>query len=122
MINPEELPTGLSWLPSLGLTVFAAVGGLIGYLYRTIQTGEKVHWVRAIVEMMASAFIGSVVLMICVAYQFPLAWTGVIVGIAGWNAGLTVRIIQTLVQKRLEVKYVQHVSNDTGSKQNKEGL
>lgn len=107
MINPDDIPSGLSWLPSLMMTLFASLGGLIGYLYRTVQTGEKVHWLRAIVEMMASAFIGSIVLMICVSYEVQFSWIGVIVGLSGWNAGVTVRIVQTVVQKRLEVKHVK---------------
>lgn len=113
MINPEDVPSGLSWLPSFFLTLFAATGGFVGYLYRTMQTGERIHWLRAIVEMLASAFIGSIVLLVCVSYQIDLAWTGVIVGISGWNAGLTVKILQTLVQKRLEVKHVRVTSDES---------
>ena len=122
MINPNELPNGLNWFPSIFLTLFASIGGLIGYLYRNYKEKEIIGPVQAVIEMIAGGFVGSIVMMVCFAYQIDSAWIGPIVGISGWNAGLTVKILQTLVQKRLEVKENEIVKSDTGNDIDKRGF
>lgn len=74
----------------------------MGYSLRTINSGEKILLSRGLMEAIASAFVGVLVLLICQAMHLGNEWTGAIVGMAGWlGANATIQIIERIARKRL---------------------
>lgn len=83
-------------------TVFAAFGGLMGHLMRTIDKKEKISWGRAALEGFAAGFVGLIVLFMCNAMRLSEQWTGVIVGVSGWlGASVTIRMLEGIVRKKI---------------------
>lgn len=92
-------------LVSLGLyAVFAGVGGMLGYLIRTIQSGGIIKWPRAVLEGFSAGFLGLVVTFICEALTLNSSWTGAIVGVSGWmGASASAKVVELLVARRLGI-------------------
>lgn len=91
-----------SWLKVLAFGAFAGFGGMMGHLMRTIDSGEKVTWGKAILEGLSAGFVGLCMLMACEALGLDNSWTGVIVGVSGWmGAPMTIRVLESLMLKRL---------------------
>lgn len=98
-------PWSLAWLRAVAYTLFAAFGGVMGHLMRTIDKKEKVSWGRASVEGAAAGFVGLIVLLICGAMALGEQWTGVIVGVSGWlGANATIRMLEGMVRKKLGIE------------------
>lgn len=77
------------YLTTVLFLMLAAFGGLIGSVLRAIDTNERVNWFVVIVETMASAFSGMLVILLCQALGMSLQWTGLVVGVCGWVGGRT---------------------------------
>lgn len=104
LVGMMEDPRVLWWIQTLGYAFFAAVGGLMGYSLRTINTGQKIQWSRALMEAVASAFVGVLILFMCQALKFGPEWTGAIVGMAGWlGANVTISLLERVVRKKLGI-------------------
>ena len=89
---------------SIGYAAFAAFGGAMGYVLRTMDGAQPVSYRRLIVETCASGFVGSLAMLACNALDVSATWTGVIVGMSGWiGATASIRLIETLVYKRLGI-------------------
>ena len=101
---PDD-PWSLAWLRAVAYTLFAAFGGVMGHLMRTIDKKERISWGRAFVESAAAAFVGVIVLLICGAMGLSEQWTGVIVGVSGWlGANATIRMLEGMVRKKLGIE------------------
>lgn len=101
--NFQDYPADLiAWIKALIFASFAAFGGLMGHLMRTIDKQQKIIWSRAILEGGAAGFVGFIVLMMCNAMRLSDQWTGVIVGVCGWlGANATIRMLEKVVLKKL---------------------
>lgn len=90
------------YLPAL-LILLAAVGGLIGSMLRMLDQNGKISWFLVMLEALASAFSGVIVMLLCQALGFNLQWTGVIVGVCGWFGGRTTMLwLEKRVRKIIE--------------------
>lgn len=93
-----------SWLKVMAYASFAAIGGFLGHLMRTIDAKEKINWLRAALEGIAAGFVGLIVMLMCNAMGLPPQWTGVIVGVCGWlGANATIRMLEKMVRKKLGI-------------------
>lgn len=77
------------YLTALLFTLLAAIGGMVGSMIRMLDDRGNIVWFVVIVETVASAFSGVIVMLLCQALGFNLQWTGVIVGVCGWFGGRT---------------------------------
>lgn len=116
MSNDQGL---LWWIQMAAYASFAAFGGFMGHLLRTIEKGDKLNWMRGFLESGSAAFVGVLVLLMCQAMEMSAEWTGVIVGVSGWlGANATIRILESVIRKRLGISdndggaYVAPVSSD----------
>lgn len=97
-------PHFTEWLKLLAYATFAAVGGFIGSLFRTIDRRQKINWARSVFEGLAASFVGCLIYFMCQALELSDAWTGVIVGLAGWmGANASIRILESAVYKKLGI-------------------
>lgn len=74
---------------ALMLVLLAAVGGLLGSAIRMLDTSESIQWGVIIIETLASAFSGVIVMLLCQAIGLSIQMTGVVVGVCGWFGGRT---------------------------------
>jgi hypothetical protein len=101
---PED-PWSFSWIRAIAYALFAAFGGVMGHLMRSIDKKEKLSWSRAALEGAAAGFVGLLVLLVCGAMELDEHWTGVIVGVSGWlGANATIRLLEGLVHKKLGIE------------------
>lgn len=101
------------WLKVGGLVAFAALGGAMGYIMRTVDSGKKVKPLRALLEALAAGFVGLVVLFTCQAIGLSEQWTGVVVGVCGWlGANASIRLLETIVYKRLGIQREKPAEKD----------
>lgn len=90
------------YLPAL-LILLASIGGLIGSMLRMLDQNGKISWFLVMLEALASAFSGVIVMLLCQALGFNLQWTGVIVGVCGWFGGRTTMLwLEKRVRKIIE--------------------
>jgi hypothetical protein len=110
---PDDSWSFAWWIRASAYTLFAAFGGVMGQLMRTIDKKEKIVWGRAVMEGLAAGFVGLLMLFICQASSFSEQWTGVIVGVSGWlGANATIRMLETLVRKKLGIESPQQEPSD----------
>ncbi|MBN8921584.1 MAG: hypothetical protein BGP10_16025 [Rhodanobacter sp. 68-29] len=84
--------------------VFAAFGGLLGCVLRSMDAGTPVSFWRTLIESVASGFVGVIVMLICQAMHLSPQWTGVLVGVFGWlGATASIRMLEPLVRIKLGV-------------------
>jgi len=82
--------------------VFAAFGGLLGYVLRAMDAGAAVSVWRAVVEALSAGFVGVLVMLICEATHLNAQWTGVMVGVCGWlGATASIRMLERIVRGKL---------------------
>lgn len=97
-------PDQISLLESLLFGTFAGMGGLLAYVMRSLDAGEKPKWLNLIVEGLASAFVGMVALLACKAMGLDWRWSGVIVGLFGWmGAKASIVVISKIVHSKLGI-------------------
>lgn len=77
------------WWLAVFLITLAAVGGCLGSMIRMLDSEPKIRWSIVIVETLASAFSGVIVMLLCQALGLSVQMTGVIVGVCGWFGGRT---------------------------------
>jgi len=92
------------WLKAILYAFLAAIGGLLGYLLRTLESGKNVSVVRAIVETFAAGFVGVLTYFLCRALHLSDAWTGAMTGLFGWLGAIaSIRILERIVYQKLGV-------------------
>lgn len=99
-MQPDDLK---NWLMIVVYAGFAAIGGFMGYLMRTIDKEDHpISWGRAVIEAIAAGFVGVLVLFVCLALNLSQQWTGVIVGVSGWlGANASIRLLERVVYKKI---------------------
>lgn len=102
---PPELEPFKWWLSAIGYTTFAAVGGLLSYLLRSLDRGESVRFRAALVQAGCAGFAGLLILFVCNALGLSEEWKGVVVGVAGWlGADATIQMLSEAVRKKLGIE------------------
>jgi hypothetical protein len=97
-------PRIMWWFQAFAYAAFAAFGGFMGHLVRTLENGKPISWGRACLESASAGFVGLIVLMMCQAMGLSMQWTGVIVGMAGWlGASATIRLVERVAYKKLGI-------------------
>lgn len=90
------------WIKVWAYLVLAVIGGVLGYLMRALEKGDKPSLLRSILEGTAAGFAGLIILLLCRVSGIGEEMTGVIVGIGGWlGASATIRKLEPLVFKNL---------------------
>lgn len=93
-----------SWLKLLAYAAFAAFGGFMGHILRTIDARQKIKWSTASIQGLAAGFVGVLVLLMCQAMNLSEQWTGVIVGVCGWlGANASIQFLETIVFNKLGI-------------------
>lgn len=112
----DKSPSGLEWwLWLFGYAFFAAFGGALGYIMRTLDAKSPVLWWRVLFEMLCAAFAGILVVFICQAMGMSTQWTGVVVGVFGWLGGsAAMRYLETVVTKKIGARDGQSTGNGEG--------
>lgn len=83
-------------------TAFSAIGGMIGYAMRAVDTKQPFKIWRCTLEGAGAAFVGVLVMLLCEATHLNQQWTGVIVGVCGWlGASTTIRLLESVVRNKL---------------------
>lgn len=101
------------WTRLTAYLTLAVVGGMLGHALRTLDKGEKLSWVRSILEGLAAGFAGLLIFLMCRATGISEEMTGVIVGVGGWlGASATIRRIEPLVFQNLGAKNVKDKTVD----------
>ena len=77
------------WWLSLALIVLAAFGGFVGSISRMYEKEGALKWTVIWVETCASAFAGTLVMLLCQAADVSPQMAGVVVGVCGWVGGRT---------------------------------
>lgn len=93
------------WLTSLGYTMLAAMGGLLGYVMREHDKGNELNGLRALWEAASSGFVGFLVMLLCRAMDLDPLWSGFIVGIFGWlGANASIRMLERFAYEKFGIK------------------
>lgn len=97
-------PFSVWYVKVTAYATFAAFGGFLGHILRTINRNEPIRWGVAAAEGLGAGFVGILVYLACQAMNVPEGWTGVIVGVCGWlGASATIAMLEALVRKRLGI-------------------
>lgn len=84
---PEKEPQNATWLvqaiPFLFAVALSCLGGIVNYLNRIDKTGATFSFVRLMIEITTSGFVGIVSFMLCDAADFGWSYTAAIVAISG---------------------------------------
>ena len=97
-------PNLIQWLRIAAYALFASVGGMLGYTMRMLEHGNPVRLPMAMMEGVASGFVGLLMYMLCHSVGLSSEWTGVIVGVSGWlGANATLRILEIVVYRKLGI-------------------
>lgn len=100
------------WVKLISYIFLSMIGGCLGYLMRSFDSGEKPSLVRFLVEGFAAGFAGVLILLLCRAAGIGEEMTGVIVGVGGWlGASATIRKLEPFVFRKVGV------SNELDNKQ-----
>lgn len=113
--NLEKLLTSW-WFRSAAYAILAMIGGILGYIMRSLDKKERVIWWRALLEGFGAAFVGLLVMLICQEMGLSQGYTGVIVGVCGWlGANVTIRLLESFVRKRLGLKLDEVIDADSAN-------
>lgn len=98
------LAAALTWVEIAIFVAFAAIGGGLGYLMRTVGKKEQATVGRAVLEGLSAGFLGVVALLMCRASGLDWVWSGVIVGVFSWlGAEATVFAVIRFVKQKLGI-------------------
>lgn len=93
------------WLTAAGYTALAAVAGLLGYVMRENDKGNRLSLWRAVAETLSSGLVGFLVMLLCRAMGFDPLWSGFVVGIFGWlGASASIRVLERVVYDKLGIR------------------
>lgn len=82
----------------------AAIGGLLGYLMRAINSNQKITYTRAIIECASSGFVGVLAMFACLALHLNWMWSGLVVGVFGWlGAEASLAVFAKIIRKKLGI-------------------
>lgn len=103
---PED-PNAYGWMIKAALySAFAAFGGLMGHLFRSLDGAAPVTLYASCVKSLGAAFAGFLVFLLCNVLQLSEQWTGVIVGVFGWlGADVTIMVLEKQVLKKLGITW-----------------
>lgn len=91
-------------LKAFAYAAFAAFGGTVSYLLKSIDSQVKISWGRAAIQAASAGFVGVLVLLGCQAGNVGEQWTGLIVGVSGWlGADATIKILEAMVRRKLGI-------------------
>lgn len=100
MTDPSNDPNW--WIRFIGYALFAAGGGTVGHILRTMDGDKPIRWRVAFAQGVGAGFVGVLVLLACQALNLSEQWTGLTVGVCGWmGANATIVILEKLVFKKL---------------------
>lgn len=98
----------IEWMKALIYASFAALGGTLGYVMRSLDSGAKLLWWRALFEGVSAAFVGLLAMWLCQSAGLSQQWTAVTVGICGWlGATASIQVLQRLVWDRLGLNKIK---------------
>lgn len=111
---PED-PSSFSWMVKAALySAFAAFGGLMGHLFRSLDSGKKVTVYASVIKSFGAAFAGFLVFLLCNATHLSDQWTGIIVGVFGWlGADVTIMVLEKQVLKKLGITWKDRQNSQT---------
>lgn len=90
------------FLESLYFGLFAATGGCLAYILRCLNQEKRPDVWRALVEFLASGFVGILTMLGCKALDLDWRWSGLIVGVFGWlGAEASIATLAKLIRKKL---------------------
>jgi len=83
----------------------SAVGGMLGYSMREHDKGNHVNIWRTVIEGLGSGFVGILVLLLCLEWEFSLLWAAFIAGALGWpGATASIRLLERFLFDKLGIK------------------
>jgi hypothetical protein len=92
------------WLRYLAFTSLAAIGGVLGYIMRTIDARMKLNWWHVLLQGAAAGFVGLLSVLVCEELNLSMAWTGVAAGLLGWlGANASAGLLSKLLLKKLGI-------------------
>lgn len=99
MIDPEDKGR---LLQAVAIVALATVGGLLGYLSRASDSGERVTFGQMALKAGSAGFCGCLVFFACQWSGLDWLATGILAGLAGWmGAEATIQVLTNQVRKRL---------------------
>ena len=99
---PYKEPTTWSWISAIAYTALATMGGVLGFLMRSLDKGGPINMYRLVVEGASAGFVGVILMMLCRSFQLSPEWTGVVVGVFGWlGASASIQLIEKLAVAKL---------------------
>jgi len=107
-MTPLETIFASKAIKTFAYALFAAIGGCLGHLLRTINARQKVVFSVALLESLSAGFVGMIVVFFCGAMGLDEQWTGILAGIFGWlGAQSSLRILESFVFKKLGISLPQ---------------
>lgn len=104
-MDNEQINLIAKLLRTPALVLFAAIAGALGYLMRSLDSGQKLSKARLFLEAAASGFVGLLTIWLCHAMNLSYEWTGVVVGVCGWlGAHASIQVLQKVVWAKLRIK------------------
>lgn len=82
------------------LTLLAGVGGVLGYIQRSIRRGAKITLMRAGFEAASAAFVGYLMFQLCESMRLSSSVSSMIVGVSGWlGAQSTIQVLEPILRR-----------------------
>lgn len=90
------------WVKLFSYIFLSVIGGVLGYIMRSLDSGQKPSLSRSLVEGTAAGFAGVLIILLCRVAGIGEEMTGVIVGIGGWlGASATIRKLEPFVFRKI---------------------
>lgn len=90
------------WVKLVSYISLSVIGGILGYIMRSLDAGTKPSIGRSLVEGTAAGFAGVLIILLCRVSGVGEEMTGVIVGIGGWlGASATIRKLEPFVFRKV---------------------
>ena len=101
---PEKDPDNVSWLlqlvPMIFAVLLAALGGAIQYLNKIDRNGTAFSFVKLLIEVGTSGFVGIISFELCDAAGFSWQITAALVAISGHMGARAIVLIENQVIRR----------------------
>lgn len=90
------------WIKLVSYLSLSVLGGVLGYIMRTLDSGQRPSLGRCIVEGAAAGFAGVLIILLCRVAGIGEEMTGLIVGVGGWlGATATIRKLEPFVFRKI---------------------